>query len=114
MTTSFHRHLPHYHLPNATCFVTFRLAGSLPQQAFERLKAEYETERARLEKTLGGAERQEAFIQERKRYFARVDTYLDSAHHGPRWLTQPECAAILGVPINKQIYKQFVSKLKSY
>jgi REP element-mobilizing transposase RayT len=95
MTTSFRRHLPHYHLPNATYFVTFRLAGSLPQEAFERLKAEYESERARLERTLGGAALQQALIQAQKRYFARVDACLDSAHHGPRWLTQPECAAIV-------------------
>ena len=94
MVTYFRRHLPHYHLPNATYFVTFRLAGSLPRQAFERLKAACEAGHARLEKTRGAA-RQAALIQAQKRYFAQVDAYLDSARHGPRWLTQSECAAIV-------------------
>ncbi|HPG47214.1 MAG TPA: hypothetical protein PKW76_16175 [bacterium] len=34
----YRRHLPHYQPPEATYFVTFRLAGSLPNQVMPRLK----------------------------------------------------------------------------
>lgn len=95
MTIFFERNLPHYHLPNATYFITFRLAGSLPFDVFKRLREEYELEERRLKQQLSGAALYEAIYQEQKRYFARVDSVLDKALHGPRWLSQPECAQIV-------------------
>lgn len=95
MTTFFERNLPHYHLPNATYFITFRLAGSLPFEVVKRLQEEYEAEERRLRQQLSGSALYEARYQAQKRYFARVDGMLDKALHGPRWLSQPECARIV-------------------
>jgi len=44
----FHRRLPHWHPSDATFFVTFRLAGSLPYQVIEQLHREQEAEEQRL------------------------------------------------------------------
>lgn len=45
MSEFFQRNLPHYHLSNATYFITFRLAGSLPAEVWKKLKKEYELEK---------------------------------------------------------------------
>lgn len=95
MTTFFERHLPHYHPPNATYFITFRLADSLPWEAVRRLQEQYEAEIRRLEQTLSGAALAEARYHEQKRHFGRMDELLDRALHGPRWLAEPECARIV-------------------
>ncbi|MCA2000322.1 MAG: transposase [Chloroflexi bacterium] len=95
MTTFFRRNLPHYHLPNAAYFITFRLAGSLPFEAAQRLREEYEAEERRLKRELSGKALYEARYQAQKRYFARVDKVLDQALYGRRWLAQPECAKIV-------------------
>jgi hypothetical protein len=95
MVTFFERHLPHYHLPDATYFITLRLADSLPAEAVLRLQEEYEANLRRLEQKFSGAALVSARYQEQKRYFARIDALLDRALHGPRWLSQPECARIV-------------------
>lgn len=95
MSIFFQRHLPHYHLPNATYFITFRLAGSLPYEALARLQEEYETQLRRLERTLSGAALQAARYQAQKQHFASVDALLDQSLYGPRWLEQPQCAQIV-------------------
>jgi len=95
MLTFFERHLPHYHLPDATYFITIRLAGSMPVEAVLRLQEEYEVNLRRLGWIFSGAALASARYQEQKRHFARMDTLLDQALHGPRWLSQPECARIV-------------------
>ena len=45
MEEFYRRKLPHIQPQGATFFVTFRLAGSLPDAVIELLKAEHETER---------------------------------------------------------------------
>jgi len=95
MTTFFRRNLPHYHLPNATYFVTFRLEGSLPFDVVKRLHEEYEAEKRQLQHRLSGKALHEALYQAQKRQFARMDNTLDQALCGPRWLAQPECARIV-------------------
>jgi REP element-mobilizing transposase RayT len=95
MVTFFERHLPHYHLPDATYFITIRLAGSLPVVALLRLQEEYEANLRRLERIFSGAALASARYQEQKRHFARVDALLDQAFHGPRWLSRAECARIV-------------------
>lgn len=95
MTTFFRRHLPHFHLPNATYFITFRLAGSLPVEVVQRLQEEHEATLRRLEQSLSGAAFHQARQEEQERYFSRLDALLDRALYGPRWLAQPECARIV-------------------
>ena len=42
MSKEFYRRcLPHWQLPQATYFVTYRLAGSIPKEVMERVKAQY-------------------------------------------------------------------------
>lgn len=93
--TTFFRHLPHYHLPDATYFITFRLAGSLPVETVQRLQEKHEAELRRLKQNLTGAALHQARYEEQKRHFARLDALLDRAAHGPRWLAQAECARIV-------------------
>ncbi len=92
MTTYFRRNLPHYHLPNATYFVTFRLAGSLPFEAVHRLQETYETELRRIDQTLSGSQRMNARQKAQEAHFARVDSLLDQVLYGPRWLSRAKCA----------------------
>lgn len=51
---TFRRHLPHYHLSDATYFITLRLAGSLPYAAVARLEEAYEEEQRRLAQQFSG------------------------------------------------------------
>ncbi|MDH7487058.1 MAG: hypothetical protein QHJ81_12375 [Anaerolineae bacterium] len=92
---TFRRHLPHYHLPDATYFITLRLAGSLPYAVVARLEEEYEAEQRRLARQFSGHALREARYQAQKRHFARMDDLLDQVLYGPRWLAQPECASIV-------------------
>jgi len=85
----YERYLPHRLPPGETIFITFRLAGSLPQEALVRLQAE--TQVAHRQCELGSALR----YAEQKRYFGRFDALLDGADHGPTWLKQPAVAAIV-------------------
>jgi putative transposase len=95
MSEFFRRALPHYHPPNATYFITFRLAGSLPANVLKDLEDEFEAEKHALALKFHGAQLYEEREKAQKRYFARVDAVLDAAEHGPRWLSQPEIAAIV-------------------
>lgn len=95
MTTFYRRNLPHYHVPNATYFVTFRLAGSLPMEVLHRVREEYERERQRLKRRLKGKDLYEALHRAQEAYFAQVDALLDKTIYGPSWLNQPECARLV-------------------
>ncbi len=95
MVTFFRRHLPHYHLPDATYFITLRLAGSLPLAVVMRLREELDEEQRRLARQFSGEALRQARYEAQKRHFGRVDRLLDQALHGPRWLSQPECARIV-------------------
>jgi putative transposase len=85
-------HLPHWYVPGAVHFVTYRLAGTIPKDVVERLHAQRE---ARLQK--GPPEGVSAGqFRERvhKQFFAAYDRYLDRV--GPLdWLAKPEVAAIV-------------------
>ncbi len=95
MSEFFQRNLPHYHLPNATYFITFRLAGSLPVEVWKRLKEEYEREKRLLSDKFKGNELLEERYNAQKRHFARLDKFLDQSKAGPRWLAEPRFADIV-------------------
>lgn len=88
----YRRHLPHYHPPNATYHVVFRLTGSLPGHVIERLKSE----RSTTERTIAAIEntkrKREEWAEYQKAYFRNFDGLLDGAKSGPKWLMQPEVA----------------------
>lgn len=86
------RRLPHWFVPGAAHFVTYRLAGTIPAAVFERLQAEY---RDRLARTPGpGITRCQHREQAQKHLFANYDRYLDNARE-IKWLTSPAVAAVI-------------------
>ena len=99
MTTDYRefyrRNLPHWQPPGTTLFITFRLAGSLPQTVLAALQAQRDEE-ARVLLTLENVEeRQKQAYLDTRRAFGRWDTVLDTAKHGPWWLANPQIAAIV-------------------
>ena len=85
--------LPHLKRESASYFVTFRLAGTLPQETLLKFKAEREAIIAQAlaaKRPLTWHEQEELF----RWYSVRVDKYLD-AGHGDCWLARPEIADLV-------------------
>ncbi len=83
------RSLPHWYMPGAAHFVTYRLAGTLPANVLEELKAV--RERLLTGKTVSSiADR--SYVN--KVLFKEYDRYLDQTA-GRDWLGQPEIALML-------------------
>lgn len=97
MKTVYRRNLPHILPPGATIFVTFRLAGSLPQNAIERLRQERQQLEAALttDDALHAEEVKEAHYRLRRLYFGKFDALLDRSVTGPLWLKTPEVADLV-------------------
>ena len=91
----YRRHLPHWQPGGATLFITFRLAGSLPQVVIAALREQYEQEKRSLLKFEEGQERQKQAELNTRRAFGRWDVALDKAKNGPHWLANPEVASIV-------------------
>ena len=87
----YHRNLPHWHPPNSSIFLTWRLYGSLSQSVINQLKI---TRQELLKKKAGVASgwTVDARLVEYKRFFAKVDAILDKADGGPLWLKQDNIA----------------------
>jgi hypothetical protein len=86
------RNLPHWYVPGAAHFVTFRLAGTLPRDVVERLQQ-------RKVQLLSGRQPSgltETQFRERvhKQLFAAYDDFLD-AERGVHWLSDPRIAALV-------------------
>ncbi len=101
MTVIYRRNLPHIHPPGATFFVTFRLAGSLPQEVLERLKEEREEEERQLKERLQGAALRREQYQLQKKFFGRYDDWLDRMAYGPAWLREPALAEMVAREIRQ-------------
>jgi len=87
MEEFYKRKLPHIQPKGATLFVTFRLAGSLPQAAIAKLRAARESE-MRI-----AATNEDRYLVER-RHFGRFDEALHLSN-GPHYLQQPALAQIV-------------------
>jgi len=86
------RRLPHWFVPSAAHFVTYRLADTIPVHLFQRLQAEH---RAQLERPPhSGATRAQHRERLHKQLFAKYDQYLDQAWDID-WLANPAVAAII-------------------
>ena len=91
----YRRNLPHIQPPGATFFVTFRLAGSLPQAVlsqWQKEKQQYEAEEARLtdEHDRGNHER-----KWQRRWFRRFEVLLDQGQAGRTWLKDEQIAMLV-------------------
>ncbi|MBM3189477.1 MAG: hypothetical protein FJZ90_12225 [Chloroflexi bacterium] len=91
----YRRHLPHWQPADAVLFVTFRLAGSLPQHVLQALDQEREQARKASAAIADPAARRKQDNLDERRHFGRWDRALDSDTEGPRWLGQPEIAEVV-------------------
>src|SRR5438046_10190703 len=86
------RSLPHWYVPGAAHFVTYRLAGTLPRAVLDQLP----TDRERLVKQKptpdATSDRFRAVVH--KQLFAIYDDHLDQCTDC-RWLAEPRVAAII-------------------
>jgi putative transposase len=96
--------LPHLQPPDATFFVTFRLAGSVPQSVLRFYTAQKEwLERQTSRPTMQDPQpptpdidtRTERLRQVRRELFSRIESILDRAADGPTWLKQREVAQVV-------------------
>jgi len=85
----YERRLPHRLPPGEAIFLTFRLAGSLPQQLLAQWREEDAQKRNQWELSA------DQHYAEQKRYFGRFDAQLARADCGPTWLAQPEVATVV-------------------
>lgn len=91
----YRRYLPHWQPPDAAFFVTFRLAGSLPQIVIEELRNEREAAKRKLAQITDRIQCEKQVYLDERRSFGRWDEALDCSNHGPHWLGQPEIADIV-------------------
>lgn len=91
----YRRHLPHIQPPGAILFITFRLAGSIPAEVLQQLRAEAGRVEAILARIPDPQERAERAYLEQHRLFDKWDTALDTAQSGPFWLHDPQIADLV-------------------
>ena len=101
----YRRNLPHIQIPGATFFVTFQLAGSIPQHVLaqwrtEKLQFDREKSRLlRLQNDSGHESTQQIHLEQRdkqlewrRQWFRKFEKTLDSAENGPVWLKDDRIA----------------------
>ena len=88
----YRRNLPHIQPPGATFFVTFHLAGSLPQNVLRQWrvkKSQLEAEKLRVLKLQNGADLaivEHRIFKQKREWFQKIEKTLDDAQSGPVWL----------------------------
>lgn len=85
------RNLPHWFMPNAMHFVTFRLAGTLPVEVLNRLKS---CKADLLRRRTAGETQSQHRERVHKQLFAEYDRYLDR-NRDVHWLDDPRIAALV-------------------
>ena len=98
------RRLPHWYVPGAVHFVTYRLAGTIPVPLILELREQ----RQRLLKQAPpeGTTRREWRRRAHKRFFAQYDRYLDS-HRDVDFLARPPVAAMVRGNLHYHHAKQY-------
>ena len=91
----YRRNLPHFQPRGATFLVNFRLAGSLPTEVIERLKAEADEIEQRLLNIADPDERFKIRDNEQRKLFGKWDDALHSTSHGPFYLQEDRVAEIV-------------------
>jgi REP element-mobilizing transposase RayT len=81
------RHLPHWQPEGAEFFITFRLAGTLPSEAIEKLKL--------YRKQLQNEDNLTEQDRIRNIIFKKYEQQLDNAEAGPNWLEKEEIAHVV-------------------
>ena len=94
----YRRNLPHIQPPGATFFVTFHLAGSLPQSVLRQWKAEknqLEAEKIRILKLQNSdhlAFVEQMVFEQKREWFRKFEKTLDNVQDGPVWLKDDRIA----------------------
>jgi hypothetical protein len=105
LTSSFAAHHP----PGSTLFVTYRLAGSIPQPLLRHYKTKYkilQDELSRVRRSLEYDKLQlvdhpeiQSYLQHLERFhrawFLKFEETLDQARTGPTWLKESRIAAVV-------------------
>ena len=91
----YRRKLPHYQPIRAKLFITYRLAGSLPESVMEKLRQELEQKERELAKIKDIEERRQLRYEFQRRWFAKYDSYLDRAETDQKWLSDPRIAKLV-------------------
>lgn len=91
---SYRRNLPHIQPLGATLFVTFRLAGSLPNKVIEQWKKERQWLLHLAKNNPSHHERVKADFE--RSWFTKFEGILDGARVGPVWLHDDRVAKIVG------------------
>lgn len=92
---SYRRNLPHIQPADATLFITIRLAGSLPKNVLEELHQEQIRMEQYVKCIKNSSEQNRRRYRNQRLWFAKYDSYLDSAKTGPTWLNEPQIAQIV-------------------
>ena len=101
----YRRNLPHIQTPGATLFVTFQLAGSIPQHVLAQWKTEklqFDREKSRLLRLQNDSrsastqhrlfEKKNKRLEWRRQWFRKFEKTLDGAESGPVWLKDDRIA----------------------
>ena len=99
----YERHLPHIHPPDATFFITFRLAGSIPKAVIREYKAkkvwlDNELERIERKKSDNSSEtikQYQSLLDFERTWFKRFEEILDAGKDSPLWLGITEIRQIV-------------------
>jgi putative transposase len=89
------RKLPHYQIPDATLFITFRLVNSLHCEVLKRMEMEASLKYKELLKIDDPLDQQQAAYTEHKVLFGKWDNQLDLATSGEKWLANPQIAQMV-------------------
>ena len=88
----YERNLPPWQPPGATCFLTYRLHGSIPISALQQMKSETEEELKSAEKNFRGVALTDKRYEIQRRYFGKYDDALDRSVNEPYWLKEDAIA----------------------
>lgn len=103
----YRRNLPHYQPKGATLFVTWRLAGSLPQEVVDRLQKETNYIRMQLSQLDRNDVRSQELYAEYRRAFGRFDRELDQSESGPVWLKDEAIARLMVAALHHRDGQQY-------
>jgi putative transposase len=105
--TYYRRNLPHYHPPDATYHIVFRLAGSLPRHVIEELRIEREKEEKMIASIKDEKRKLDEWRAHHQAYFEKFDALLDGNTAGPRWLADDRVAEIVAEAIHYREAREY-------
>lgn len=94
----YRRNLPHIQPVDADLFVTFHLAGSLPQKVLAQM-AEERRWREEIQSRIDPPSKPE-LSELARRHFAVLEKYLDTARVGPTWLADTRVADLVSAALH--------------